>query len=400
MCDLLTMMGLFSEDARRDPYPIYHEIRRNQPVRHDPRTDFWMVFDYEGVKRVLTDHVSFSSDLASSANQPTPPWMIFLDPPRHTKLRALIMRAFTPSVVANLEPRIRALSIELLEPGLRRGEMDFAGEFAIPLPLKVIAEMIGIPADEWPRFRRWSDVILTLSETVSGSAAGVAAGTAFRATTAEMAEYLPALMEDRRRSPKDDLLSNLVHAEVDGERLTATEIVAFVQLLLVAGNETTTNLLNNAAISLMENPDQLTLLLAQPSLVTSAIEEVLRHRSPLQFMFRGTRLEVQLPGGNIPAGKRVLAMIGSANRDPRQFFEPDRFDIARQANPHLAFGHGIHFCLGAPLARLESRIALTEFLSRVKSFKAASDRPWTPRAALHVLGPECLPIRFLAVGAQ
>lgn len=391
-------MSLFTEAARRDPYPLYRQLRAANPVFYDPRANFWMIFDYNGVKRALNDSSVFSSDLAASANQPTPPWMIFFDPPRHTKLRALIMRAFTPRMVSELEPRIRELCRELLAAQIHRGQMDFAADFAIPLPLKVIAEMIGIPASDWPLFRRWSDAILALSETVAGTDAGIAAGTAFRATTVEMSQYLPELIEARRRHPEPDLLTNLVQAEVDGERLAENEIVAFVQLLLVAGNETTTNLLNNALLCLMEHPDQIERLRAAPALLPSAIEEVLRYRSPLQFMFRATRQEVQLGEHVIPAGKRVLAMIGSANRDPVQFPDPDRFDITRAPNPHLAFGHGIHFCIGAPLARLESRIALVEFLSQVRSFARTSDEPWEPRAALHVLGPNRLPIRFERAG--
>ncbi len=389
-------MDLFSDDFRRNPYPLYERMRTAQPPLYEPRTDFWMIFDYAGVKRALTDHSAFASDM-SAANQRAPSWMIFFDPPRHTKLRALISRAFTPGIVANLEPRIRQLSRELLYPVLDRGEMDFAADFAVPLPLKVIAELIGIPAADWPRFRHWSDVILTLSYTVSGAAAGAEAGLAFRATTLEMAEYLPAILEDRRRAPKDDLLTNLVHAEVDGARLTADEIVAFVQLLLVAGNETTTNLLNNTLLCLMENPDQLARLRAEPGLLPSAIEESLRHSSPLQFMFRAMRQDVELHGQTIPAGKRVLAMIGSANRDPLQFPDPDRYDIARDPNPHIAFGHGIHFCLGAPLSRLEARVAFTEFLNLVGTFGRTSNEPWKPRKALHVLGPENLPICFKPV---
>jgi cytochrome P450 len=391
---MLGVMNFLSEDMRRNPYPMYDQIRDASPVIYDARSDLWMIFDYEGVKRALTDDGAFSSDLAATANQPTPPWMIFFDPPRHTKLRALIMRAFTPRIVANLEPRIRELSRELLEPTMERGAMDFAADFAIPLPLMVIAEMIGIPSADWPRFRRWSDVTLTLSLTVSSRELGAGAGKDFRTITVEMAQYLAELTARRRVAPKDDLLTKLIEAEVDGERLKPEEVLAFVQLLLVAGNETTTNLLNNALLCLMENPDQLARLRAAPGLLPSAIEEVLRFRSPLQFMFRGMRRDVEMHGHVIPAGKRVLAMIGSANRDPRQFIEPGRFDLTREPNPHIAFGHGIHFCLGAPLSRLEARIALAEFLDRVKSFERASEEPWQPRAALHVLGPERLPIRF------
>jgi cytochrome P450 len=387
-------MEPFSEELRRNPYPFYNRIRSNSPVFYDARTNFWMIFDYAGVKRSLTDDAAFRSDLTAVTGQRTPEWMIFFDPPRHTKLRALIMRAFTPGSITNLEPRIRELSRSLLDAALARGEMDFAADFAIPLPITVIAEMIGIPGDDWPRFRRWSDVILKLSHTVSSAGAGAAAGLEFRATTVEMAAYLPELLEQRRRQPQPDLLTRLVEAEVDGEHLTDAEIVAFVQLLLVAGNDTTTNLLNNTLLCLMENPGELARLRAQPGLLPSAIEEVLRYRSPIQFMFRGVAHDTELHGQVIPAGKRVLAMIGSANRDPAQFPDPDRFDIARDPNAHIAFGHGIHFCLGAPLSRLEARVAFTEFLGRVAAFERTTSDPWKPREALHVLGPDTLPIRF------
>lgn len=386
-------MEFLSEEGRRNPYPLYGRIRSTSPVLYDPRTDFWMIFDYEGVRRALTDHAGFSSDMAATANQPTPPWMIFSDPPRHTKLRALVMQAFTPKAVANLEPRIRRLTQELLQKGLVRDEMDFATEFAVPLPIQVIAEMIGIPGADWPRFRGWSEVILSLSQTVSSREAGAAAGQSFRATSSEITEYIKSLIEDRRRDPADDLLTRLVQAEVDGERLTHEEISSFVQLLLAAGHETTTNLLNNAILTFAEQPGELERLRAEPGLLGSAIEEVLRYRSPIQFMFRGARQEVHMHGAVIPAGKRVLVMIGSANRDPKQFPDPERFDVGRNPNPHVAFGHGIHFCIGAPLARMEARIALQEFLGRVHHFECMSGDAWRPRAALNVLGPESLPIR-------
>ncbi len=216
----------------------------------------------------------------------------------------------------------------------------------------------------------------------------------YRAVTAEMRAFLPDLIAQRRAAHQDDLLTRLVEAEVDGERLTQEEILGFVQLLLVGGQETTANLINNAILCFIENPDQLARLRAAPDLLPSAIEEVLRYRSPVQWMPRATRRDVEMHGQVIPAGKLVLPMIGSANRDPKQFRDAGRFDITRDPNPHIAFGHGIHACLGAPLARLEARIALADFLERVKEFELASDEPWEPRKALHVHGPSRLPIRF------
>ena len=361
---------------------------------YNERTGFWMIFGYDGVKRVLTESETFSSDLRTSAGQPAPQWMIFLDPPHHTKLRALVAQAFTRKAVTSIEPRVTRLATELLDSAMQGSVMDFAAEIAIPLPLIVIAEMVGVPGEDWPTLRRWSDVILSLSHTVSSVEAGLIAGAGFRNVTTEMSEYLSALIEKRRSAPQDDLLTRLVHAEVDGDRLGLGEIVAFVQLLLVAGNETTTNLLNNAILCLAENAGELSKLRKAPELLSTAVEEVLRYRSPLQFMFRATRRAVEMNGLTIPSGKRVLAMIGSANRDPSHFANADHFDIGRKPNPHLAFGHGIHFCLGAPLSRMEARIVLTNFLQRVREFEPVDRDDWQPRSALHVLGPERLPIRF------
>jgi len=237
-------------------------------------------------------------------------------------------------------------------------------------------------------------VILNVADTISRDEAAALTIDEYRAVTAEMRAFLPDLIAQRQAAHRDDLLTQLVEAEVDGERLTQAEILGFVQLLLVGGQETTANLINNAVLCFIENPDQLARLRAAPDLLPSAIEEVLRYRSPVQWMPRATRCDVAVHGQLIPAGKLVLPMIGSANRDPKQFRDASRFDITRDPNPHVAFGHGIHSCLGAPLARLEARIALADFLDRVKGFELASDAPWEPRKALQVHGPSRLPIRF------
>ena len=382
------MVDLFSDDVRRNPFPAYEQLRGTSPLLHEPGSRLWMVFDYDGVSRVLTDHATFSSRYC-------PDWIVFTDPPRHTKLRALVSKAFTPRSVANLEPRIRELSRELLDHVMSRGGMDVALDFAVPLPMRVIAEMLGVPPSDRPRFVRWNDVILNMSYTIPGGrpeAAG--AMSEFVAATAEMSDYLIGVLAQRQASHKDDLLTRLLHAEVDGERLTHEEILGFFQGLLLAGSETTTNLINSAVLCFIEHPDQLALVRERPELLPSAIEEVLRCRSPLQWMGRVTTRDVELHGRVIPAGAFLLAMIGSAKRDPRHFPDPNRFDVTRDPNPHIAFGHGVHFCLGAPLARLEARVALSELLERVKRFALASDEPWEPRRGLHVHGPNRLPIRF------
>lgn len=382
------MLNQFTDEMRRNPYPVYDRLRSSSPLIHDPELDLWMVFDYEGVKCVLSDPDRFSS-------RNGPEWFIFLDPPRHTKLRALITRAFTPRSVANLEPWIRELSRQLLDQTIERGEMDLATDFSIPLPMMVIAQMLGIPITDLPRFNHWSDVILNMSYTIGRrDELSRVAAEKFLSVTIEMDAYLTDLLQQRREVPRDDLLTRLIQAEVDGERLTQSEILGFFQLLLVGGQETTTNLINNAVLCFLENPDQLARLRSTPDLLPLAIEEVLRYRSPLQWMFRVTKRAVELHGQTIPEGKLVLAVIGSANRDPRQFRDAGRFDITRDPNPHIAFGHGIHFCLGAPLARMEVRIALADFLNRNKGFRLISSEPWQPRQGLHVHGPTRLPIRF------
>ena len=386
-------MDLFSDDARRDPYPLYARARSDCPLFRRPASRLWMVFDYPTVWRVLSDHETFSSKHG-------PEWIVFTDPPRHTKLRALVSKAFTPRSVAALGPRIEALSRGLLDAVAERGEMDLSAEYAVPLPMMVIAEMLGIPVEDRPRFVRWNDVILDMSYAVAGSPEAAAAVRAFHAATAEMDAYLAELLERRKAEPRDDLLTRLGEAEVDGERLTHGEILGFFQGLLVAGSETTTNLINSAVLCFAENPGELGRLRGAPELLPSAVEEVLRYRSPLQWMYRIARREVELHGQVVPAGAMVLAMIGSANRDPAQFADADRFDVTRDPNSHVAFGHGVHFCLGAPLARLEARVALTDLLLGLDGLEVAEMGPWAPRKGLHVHGPARLPVKFERVGVM
>lgn len=384
------MLDLFSPAMRRDPFTAYARLRAASPVRLEP-FDVWLVLDYAGVKRALADHDAFSSDLSHIPGHGNPgEWFLFFDPPRHTKLRALISRAFTPSVVANLEPRITELSRELLNGLNGRETIDLATEYAVPLPMRVIAELLGVPAGDWARYRRWSDTVLALANSFTGDADAAKAVAEFRAVTAEMRAALPELLAQSR---PESLLGRLAAAEVDGERLTPAELLGFVQLLLAGGQETTANLINNAVLCFLDHPDKLARLRSVPELLPSAIEEVLRFRTPGQWMPRATRRPVEMGGQTIPAGKLVLVMIGSANRDPAQFADAERFDIARDPNPHLAFGHGVHACLGAPLARLEARIALADLLGRIERFELATDEPWEPRQAAHVYGPSRLPLR-------
>lgn len=377
------MADLFSSANRRNPYPLYAQLRRVTPVLHAPALNAWLAFDYATVRRVLQDHETFSSRVG-------PDWLLFNDPPRHTKLRVLLSRAFTPASVAALEPRIRELSEQLIAPHLGAGAMDLAVDYAVPLPMTVIAHMTGVSLDDRSRFLAWSDAILNLSHNVHGDTQVIAD---YQRTTVEMDQWLAQQIEERRASPSGDLLTRLVQAEVDGVRLTRQEILGFVQLLLVGGQETTTNLINNAILCFLEFPNQAALVRQDPQRLPPAIEEVLRYRAPFQWTPRVTTNATELGGQTIPAGRRVIAFIGSANRDPAQFPHPDRYDIRRHPNHHIAFGHGVHFCLGAPLARLEARIALSGLLA-LQDLHLASAGPWEPREALHVHGPARLPVRF------
>lgn len=389
-------MNLFSVEFRREPFAAYSWARHAAPLIHFPQPDLWAIFDYSGVKRALTDHEAFSSNMAK-ANRPNPAWMVFLDPPRHSKLRALVSRAFTPRMVAELEPRIERLTSELLDSALEKRTIDIVADLAEPLPVRVIAEMLGLPSEEWRRFRYWSNAIVASSSlAVVGGEQWMAAVKTAAPAGEEMKACLDKWVAKRRSAPKNDLLTALALAEVDGETLSEREIFGFVQLLLIAGTETTASLIPNAILCLAENPDQLAQLRRSPESLPAAIEEVLRYRSPLQWMLRVTAREVEMSGQTIPSGKLVLAVIGSANRDARYFTEPERFDIARDSNQHLAFGHGIHFCLGAPLARLESRVVLRNFLERVESFELAEPAPWQPCEALHLHAPARLAIHVSA----
>jgi cytochrome P450 len=391
------MMNLFAEEVRRDPYALFSKMRTESPlVRIPPPFDAWAVFDYDNVKRVLNDAETFSSRV------PAPRWFIFFDAPEHTRQRSLISRAFTPKMIVALEPMIAKFAGELLgacETGAQRGEeIDLAAEFSGPLPMKVIASIFGIPISDWELYTSWSDTILTLSHTRGGDERAQQALNDYGLVTIAMSQYLGKMIEQRRAKPQDDLLTRLIEAkleaEIDGEKLSHEDILGFFQLLLVAGQETTSDLLNNAVLSFCENPEQFALLRARPELIGSAIEEVLRYRSPFAWIMRTPRHDVEMHGQTIPKGALVLAMLGSANRDASKFAEPDRFDITRDPNPHVAFGHGVHFCLGAALSRLEARVALPMLFERFPHFELASEKPWNPRPALHVHGPANLPIRI------
>lgn len=382
-----------SAEDPRDPFPHYAQMRETAPVFHDEQTGSWHVFRYDDVQRALSEHATFSSrfggDDPSGTGQLFASSLIATDPPRHRQLRSLVTQAFTLKAVEALAPRIAGLTNELLEGIEERGTADLVQELAYPLPVIVISELLGIPAEDRDRFKRWSDVIV--SQTRSGSV-----NEHHQAANSEMIEYFLQLIELRRRQPGTDLVSSLLSAEINGQKLTVPELLGFCSLLLVAGNETTTNLIGNAVLCFTEAPGTIERLLREPEFLPQAIEEVLRFRSPVQSMYRITVADTTLGEERIPAGAPLVAWIGSANRDERQFQRAAEFDVDRGQNRHLAFGHGIHFCLGAPLARLEARIALEAVLSRLPGLSLAQGAQLERMDSTIVYGLKALPVSWRA----
>jgi cytochrome P450 len=386
---------LMSPELRLNPFPLYAMMRENSPVFYLPDNDLWLVFRYEDVKTVLNDHKHFTNQ--HGAAHPNPERdpviensMISQDPPRHTQLRGLVSKAFTPKAIADLEGRIREVTNQLLDQVIERGNMELAEDLTIPLPVVVIAELLGVHPKDRTQFKRWSDHIIASADSfVTGHVEPE-----HQKSKDEMYAYFRGVMAERQQHPQNDLISQLLQVDVDGQRLSSEEVLSFCWLLLVGGNETTTSLLGNTIVTLLEHPDVLARLRAHPELIPQAIEEVLRYRSPAQSMFRVVKAEITLSGQTLKPGQRVVALIGSANRDPEAFPEPDKFDIDRNPNPHIAFGHGIHFCLGAPLARLEGKVALQIILERLQDLERANDEPLEPMRGILVMGPARLPLRF------
>ncbi|KAA2257269.1 cytochrome P450 [Solihabitans fulvus] len=374
--------------------------RRNTPVFFDEKQGFWQVFGHADVSAALSDPATYSSDF--SGMTPTQEdFEIFrkgnfvgMDAPEHRKLRRLVNQAFTPRMMAGLEPRIVAITSELFD-GLDDPErFDLMDALAYPLPVIVIAELLGIPAEDRSIFRRWAATLFDGDQLQgdTGPEEIEAALNAVAPTIREMNTYILAHIARCRTNPGDDLTSELLRAEVDGERLDDGEILGFIGLLLVAGHITTTALLGNTILSLAGNPEAAAELRADPALWPAALEEVLRYRTPFARLGRRTTTEVTLSGHVIPANQIVMLYLASANRDETLFPDPDRFDIHRAPNPHLTFGHGVHFCLGAPLARLEAKIALGQLFARYQDIRLDPDAPAVLQNPWVIVGAKQLPL--------
>lgn len=407
----------FSSEILPDPYPYYTWLREEDPVHYVEDLDFYVVTRYDDVHAVLKNPAVFSSHagmgllMGSGAPGKLRDFMrarnpsgfgalgyealsamrtlISSDPPDHTRLRRLVNKPFTPKAITSLAPRIRQICEELVDDLIRaneEGKADLIEHFAVPLPVIVIAEMLGIPAQRRAEFKRWSDNVV-----------GVLSGTVLDAdkmaqSSVEMFMYFSTVLEERRQAPGEDLISLLIRNSEEGDNLKTEEIIMFCVLLLIAGNETTTNLIANAALAFFARPELWRELRTTPSLIPAAVEEVLRFDAPVQALFRATTSEVELHGKKLRAGAPVMVHFGAANRDPRHFPKPEAFHLDRNPTDHLAFGAGIHLCLGAPLARLEARIAGEVLLERTRKVEPNGEHARIDSFLLR--GLNRLPVRF------
>ncbi|HXW45153.1 MAG TPA: cytochrome P450 [Streptosporangiaceae bacterium] len=385
-----------------DPYPLLAALREASPFAEMDGA-FVVAGRHEDISAVLrlpnaSSERQRSLVAAASTRQRSRPSFLNLDPPDHTRLRRLVSTAFTPRRIARLEPRIRAITSELLGAATAAGQLEVVSQLAYPLPVRIISEMLGVPADDHPRFAGWSARLAQsvqpgfgLSEDEAMSRAQAA-----QAASDEFADYFRGLIAARRASPADDLLTGLVQAEDDGEMLTEDELIATCVLLLVAGHETTVGLISNAILALLRNPDQLALLRQQPALAAGAVEETLRYDAPVQMTARVARGGMQVGDVTAQDGALILLLLAAAGRDPGVYPEPDRFDVRRGATSHLAFAAGPHYCLGAPLARLEATVAVQAFATRLTAPELVPGS-LAYKANLNLRGPEQMIVSFDAL---
>lgn len=395
---------LISPQFFADPHPTFRRMRAEDPVYWDPKLRMWFLVRYDDILGVARDP-RFSAERSDHFGRDAPPavrdkldvvnrflrdFLLFNDPPKHTRLRGLIGKAFAPQVTEQLRPFVQRQVDELIAAVRGRGQMEVIRDLARPVPSAVIARMLGIPAEDIGRFKGWTDELFAL--------VGASVPTAEIVETAHRGAvgldvYLRAKIEQRRRLPGEDLLSMLVHAEDQGQILNDEEIVATCALLLVAGYETTTNLIGNGLLALLQAPEQLQLLRDDPELIGGAVEEFLRYCGSAFRLMRRAREDLEIGGHTIRAGQVVFGLVHAGNRDPNHFTEPERFIITRTNNHHLGFGHGAHFCVGASIARLELRIAVRTAIERLPGLTLAGGPPeWLP--SFVVRGLRALPVTF------
>jgi cytochrome P450 len=380
----------------RNPYPTYAKLRAQDPVHWNFLSHSWVFSRYRDIDAILRDHSRFSNDARyrqevsqaqAAASTPGGPSLLFLDPPDHTRLRALVQQAFTPRALEALTPRIRQIAVNLLDRVSDPTSFEVMETLARPLPMIVMAELLGVPTQDLAQFQAWSRLRARVIEpTITARERQLATQAAY-----ELDAYFHGLIEQRRTEPRDDLISALVAAEAAGDQLSHDELLVMLRLLLVAGNETTTNLIGNGLLALLRHPDQWQMLRSDPGLIPGAVEELLRYDSPAQVVARTALQDMEFHGRSILEGQGIVLLIGSANRDPEVFSQPDRLDITRQGPNNLAFGRGIHHCLGAPLARLEARIVFETLLERFADMRLlTADPPYRDNVVLR--GLKALPV--------
>jgi len=377
--------GAFYAD---DPYPAYAWMRAHAPAYFDAMNGVWGLSRYDDVVEASKHPEVFSSADGSRPHTPGDPSMINQDEPRHTRQRRLVNKGFTPRHVAEHEPRIRAIANELIDAVAAHGCCDFVQDIAAPLPMIIIAEMLGVRTEDRHLLQHWSD------ELIKGADGPANVTPTVLATFDEFVAYTRDVIAARRTMPRNDLISILVHAEIDGDRLSDDEIIFESLLLMIGGNETTRNVISGAMEVLMRHPEQRVVLCADPAKIPTAVEEFLRWVTPILNMRRTARRDVSLHGQTIRAGDQVLLMYGAANRDERIFDDPNRFDVAREPNPHIAFGFGPHFCLGASLARLEIRVMFEELLRRLPDITLAPGAAAVRTPSSFIRGIQRMPVEF------
>lgn len=360
----------FAPGFHAHAHETYRVLRDEHPVYHNERRNFWAISRFADVWQATiavdalgTEGVEESTSLR--------PMLNYIDPPRHDRLRALVSRAFTFRRVGEMEPHVRRIAIELLDALAGQDSCDLVEDFATPLPGRIIAEMIGVPPDRRETFLSHTRKMLTTNPDI-------AIADAIREPSERIYEEFATLLEERRRAPREDLMSALLDAEIEGERLSDDEILGFCYQLIVAGNDTTTSLIGNGAVLLARHPDQQKLLAESPERIPNAVEEMLRFEAPAQALPRRSRRPYTIGEHTIPADQRVLLVWAAANLDEREFDEPERFDVTRSISRHLALGHGVHFCLGASLARLEARVAFETLLERFPDYRLLEEPGWVP----------------------
>lgn len=386
-----------SPAVQDNPYPYYAELRDKTPVAWIESMQGWAVSRYVDVDFILRNPRLFSSGLWNETASgdlvavPEAPGLLSMDPPDHTRMRKLANKGFTPRLIRAMEPRVQAIVQDLMKGLTGHAEVDLVPALSVPLPIIVIAEMLGIELARQADFKRWSDALVQSLNRPTDEAVRAE----IRRNIMELRAYMEHMIQKRRTEPGDDLITAFVQAEEERQTLTSIEILGLTVLLLAAGNETTTNLIGNSVMALLDHPEQLAKVCTDRAQVPALIEEVLRYDSPVQVVYRQTTQDVELEGGKLPAGATIFVLLGAANRDERKFPDPDRFEVARNPQDHVGFGYGIHYCLGAPLARLSSRAALEALLFDSPPFTRTL--AWEPRiAAFLVRGPQTLPLRFAA----